>query len=323
MKPEDIVCEVRKDKNLLTIITPVFNGQDYIAETIESVLSLSKEFSFEYIVIDDGSTDATAEIIAKYSKELRSFHQENMGEAAAVNLGVDMAIGDYCIIVNHDDPLLTVELFETSVKLMESDRNLVATYPDWILIDALGEKIEVRETREYSITELAAFSNCLPGPGACFRKVEALAIGGRNANYKYVSDYDFWLRLSQFGHFKRISKPLAQWRLHNDSTSIKNVSMAMAFERIEVIKDYLSYSKTTKRFSRIALSHAYYYAARLTLASNGLPGRKFLLKSIWVRKRWPERANLLVTVVIFFAPVSIYFYRKVESFLPNRYRIAE
>ena len=323
MKPEDIVQGVRKEKILLTIITPVFNGQDYIAETIESVLSLSNEFSFEYIVIDDGSTDATAEIIEKYSKKLRSFHQENRGEAAAVNLGLDTAIGDYCIIVNHDDPLFTSELLATSVKLMESDKNLVATYPDWILINALGDKIEVRETREYSVTELAAFSNCLPGPGACFRKTEALAVGGRNPNYKYVSDYDFWLRLSQFGDFKRIPKPLAQWRLHKNSTSIKNVSMAMVFERIEVIKDYISSTKTTKRFSRIALSHAYYYAARLTLVSNGLPGRKLLLKSIWVRKRWPERANLLVTFTIFFAPVSIYLYRKVESFLPNRYRIAE
>lgn len=312
---------MQMEKILLTVITPVYNGENYIAETIESVLSLSGEYHLDYVVVDDGSTDATWDIVQKYSKKLRSFHQENKGEAAAVNFGINVAIGDYCIIVNHDDPVFTSELFSASIKIMESDINLVATYPDWILINDLGEKVEARQTPEYSIAELVGFSNCLPGPGACFRKAEALMAGGRNAKYRFVSDYDFWLRLSRFGEFKRISKPLAQWRIHKDSTSIKNVSIAMAHEKVEVVKDYLSSTKTTKRFSRIALSHAYYYAARLSLSSKELPGRKFLLKSIWARKSWPERANLLVALTILFAPISTYVYRKAERRLPNRYRI--
>ena len=309
------------EKILLTVITPVYNGEDYIAETIESVLSLSSDYHFEYVVVDDGSTDTTWEIVQKYSGKLKSFHQENNGEAAAVNYGINLAIGDYCIIVNHDDPLFTSELFSASVKILESDVNLVATYPDWILIDKAGEKIEVRQTKEYSIAELAGFSNCLPGPGACFRKSEALMAGGRNAKYRFVSDYDFWLKLSRYGEFKRISKPLAQWRFHSNSTSVRNNSLEMALERIDVISDYLARTITTKQFHRIALSHAYYYAARLALSSTGLPGRKFLLKSIWTRKKWPERANLLVSLAILFSPISLYFYNRAERLLPARYRI--
>ncbi len=312
---------MEKEKIPLTVITPVYNGEDYIAETIESVLRLSREYHFDYVVVDDGSTDATWEIVQKYSRELRGFHQENKGEASAVNFGINLAIGDYCIIVNHDDPLFTAELFSASVKILESDVNLVATYPDWFLIDKSGVEIEVRQTKEYSITELAGFSNCLPGPGACFRKADALLAGGRNAKYRFVSDYDFWLRLSRYGDFKRICKPLAQWRLHGNSTSVRNNSLEMAFERIDVISNYLERTTTTKRFRRIALSHAYYYAARLTLSSAGLPGKKFLLKSIWIRKKWPERANLLVAVAILFAPASQHLYKKAERFLPARYRI--
>jgi len=312
---------MQMEKVFLTVITPVYNGEDYIAETIESVLSLSADYHFDYVVVDDGSTDTTWEIVQRYSGRLRGFHQENKGEASAVNFGINLAIGDYCIIVNHDDPVFTAELLTASVKILESNVNLVATYPDWILIDELGEKIEVRQTKEYSIAELAGFSNCLPGPGACFRKAEALIVGGRNEKYKYVSDHDFWLRLSRHGEFKRIPKPLAQWRLHRNSTSVKNNSLEMALERIDIITDYLTITTTTKRFRRIALSHAYYYAARLTLSSVGLPGRKFLLKSIWARKKWPERANLLVALAILFAPTSLYFYHWAERFLPARYRI--
>lgn len=312
---------MEKERILLTVITPVYNGEHYIAETIESVLSLSSDYHFDYIVVDDGSTDATWEIIQRYSERLRSFHQENKGEAAAVNYGINLAIGDYCIVVNHDDPVFTSELFSASIKILESDTKLVATYSDWILIDELGEKVEVRQTPEYSVAELVSFSNCLPGPGACFRKAQALMAGGRNAKYRFVSDYDFWLRLSKFGDFKRISKPLAQWRTHIDSTTVKNVSAAMAFERVEVVKDYLSATKSTQRFSRIALSHAYYYAARLALSSREVPGRKLLLKSIWARKGWPERANLLVVVAIYFSPISTFLYRKTERRLPKQYRI--
>jgi glycosyltransferase involved in cell wall biosynthesis len=312
---------MEKKKTSLTLITPVYNGENYIAETIESVLSLSADYQFDYVVVDDGSTDRTWEIVQKYSERLRSFHQENKGEAAAVNYGISQAIGDYCIIINHDDPVFTPELFSASIELMESDENLVATYPDWILIDQLGERIEIRQTVEYSVIELVGFSKCLPGPGACFRKAQAQMIGGRSAKYRFVSDYDFWLRLSRYGEFRRIPKPLAQWRLHADSTSVKNTSIEMAFERVDVVRDYLASTLTTKRFQRIALSHAYYYAARLALPAAGLSGRKLLLKSIWARKKWPERANLLVVLAILFAPVSIFIYQKAEKYLPARYRL--
>jgi hypothetical protein len=212
-------------------------------------------------------------------------------------------------------------LFSESIKLLESHDGLVATYPDWFVIDENGKRLELRETSEYSITELVGFSNCIPGPGTCFRKAAALSAGGRNAKYKFVSDYDLWLRLSNFGEFRRIPKPLAQWRLHSDSTSVKMNSVDMAQERIEVIKEYLSSADATVRFSRIALSHAYYFAARLSLSSNEIPGRKFLLESIRIRKKMPEKARFLVVLTILFAPLSLNFYRRIERYLPTRYRI--
>ena len=111
MKLEEIADDGDTPKVLLTVITPVFNGERYIEETINSVLTAAKGFLIDYVIIDDGSSDATPEIIKKFSGRLRSFHQENRGEAAAVNFGIEKALGRYCIIVNYDDPIFTSDLF--------------------------------------------------------------------------------------------------------------------------------------------------------------------------------------------------------------------
>ena len=321
MKSRNFGEDVHKYTSILTIITPVYNGERYVEETIRSVLDAAKEFPVDYVVVDDGSTDSTPERLQKYGNSLRIFRQENQGEAAAVNFGLQMARGKYCIIVNSDDPILTSELFKYSVENLESNSHLVATYPDWYVIDETGEQLEMRVVKDYSLIELAGYSNCLPGPGACFRRETALIAGGRNSKYRYVSDYDLWLRLSIYGDFMRIPQPLAQWRFHKGSTSSQNSSVGMAMERIEVIKEYLASSNVTNKFQRMALSHAYYYAARLALSSRDVPGRTLLLKSIWARKKWPERAKWLVVASVFFAPISTFLYRLVESKLPNRYRL--
>ena len=118
-----------------TIITPVFNGADYIEETVLSVIAATKEIDVEYLVVDDGSTDNTRKLIEKYSAQLQYIYQENLGQAAAINKAIDLAKGVYTTIVNADDPLLTKKLFLESEKIMDREPQVVATYPDWNMID--------------------------------------------------------------------------------------------------------------------------------------------------------------------------------------------
>ena len=99
-----------ENKPLLTIITPVYNGDKYISKTIESVLSAKIEICYEYIVINDGSTDLTSEILNNYRDQIKVFSHQNIGEAATVNRGLENARGNHILIVNADDPLLTGDL---------------------------------------------------------------------------------------------------------------------------------------------------------------------------------------------------------------------
>ncbi|CAN2171027.1 WcaA Glycosyltransferases involved in cell wall biogenesis [Candidatus Nanopelagicaceae bacterium] len=300
---------------LLSIITPVFNGQKYIADTIDSVLRVETSIPFEYIIVDDGSTDDSAKIVREYGAKVRYIYQVNQGEAAAVNEGIRNSSGKYCMVVSDDDPVFKSELFAKSVLFLEENPSIVATYPDWRVIDEFGDEIEKRTTREFSIRELAGLFNCLPGPGACFRKDAAVRIGGRSSKYKYVTDYDFWLRLSETGDFARLQGFMAQWRIHNESTSISSQGKDMAGERIKVIEDYLTRNAPKPDFARMALSHALYYAARIGVTSREVPARRYLFKAFLIARRWPKRCNFFVVLFILLTPFSRYLY----LFLRNKH----
>ena len=71
---------------ILTVVTAVFNGQDYIEETINSVLVAAQNIEFEYIVVNDGSTDATLDILLKFGNQIRIIDKPNSGESESVTL---------------------------------------------------------------------------------------------------------------------------------------------------------------------------------------------------------------------------------------------
>jgi glycosyltransferase involved in cell wall biosynthesis len=87
---------------LISCIVPVYNGEKYLAEAIESVLKQDYE-STEIIVVDDGSTDRTGAVAARYSKRLRYLRQTNAGPGAARNLGIDAAAGEFVAFLDADD----------------------------------------------------------------------------------------------------------------------------------------------------------------------------------------------------------------------------
>ena len=191
---------------MLSIITPVYNGAEYIEDTIVSVLTNApSDYQFEYIVVNDGSTDQTLDVLNQFYDFPNFFviNQPNSGEYAAVNNGLNAAKGNYILVVNADDPMLSSELIPSALDVLQSNPNIVCTYPDWQIINENGLVLDTKIVQEYSEEELVCKFNCLPGPGSIFRREEAIRIGGRR-NWKFVSDYDFWLRLSRIGRFQRI-----------------------------------------------------------------------------------------------------------------------
>jgi glycosyltransferase involved in cell wall biosynthesis len=289
---------------ILTIITPVYNGERYIAETIESVLNAKIDISYEYIVLDDGSTDLTANILSYYRGSIKIFSHSNMGESATVNRGIENAKGNYILIINADDPLLTKDLINKAYEILINDSSVVAIYPDWKIINKYGKTIRNRILPNYSDELLIGHCRCLPGPGTIFRRDAALKIGGRRLNWKFVSDYDFWLRLSRVGKVVRLPEILAQWRENPNSTSIANRGIEMATERIEVTEAFLYENQVPVKLRQMALGNCHYLAARLAFFDHKVNGRALLLKAFKYRCGWPETAKLHVVLYLLLMPIS-------------------
>lgn len=287
-----------------SIITAVYNCEDFIKETVDSVLKYGPQGDFEYIVIDDGSTDRTSVILRDYEGLIKLVMQPNAGEAAAVNNGLRQASGEYCLVVSADDPLTSSKLFSLSRNILDNRSDVVATYPDWQIIDGEGLCQRVVRTLDYSLDRMLGLNVCIPGPGAIFRLKAARDIHGRDTTLRYGSDFDFWLRISRLGELCRIPENLAQWRLHENSTSIKSRGPEMALERVKIIESYLSRYAVSPRLGRKAMGNAYYSAAILRYFNKEVPHRRLLWKAFYVRKAWIETARIHEIVYLLFIPFT-------------------
>jgi glycosyltransferase involved in cell wall biosynthesis len=289
---------------VLSIITPVYNGERFIAETIESVLNANIEISYEYIILDDGSSDSTPSILNDFKDRVQIFSHKNVGESSTVNLGLQKARGEFILVLNADDPFLTSELVKNALETLQKDQAVVAIYPDWKVIDENGKTIRNKILPEYSDETFIGRCKCLPGPGTIFRRDTALKIGGRSKNWKFVGDYDFWLRLSREGKILRQPGILAQWRQNADSTSISQRGIDMANERIAVTQTFIQKYSLPIKLQRMALGNCYYLAARLSFFEKKIGGRNLMLTSLKQRRGWPEEAKFYVVFYLLCLPVS-------------------
>jgi glycosyltransferase involved in cell wall biosynthesis len=303
---------------IITVVTAVYNGEDYIEETILSVLSAARNIEFEYIVVNDGSTDNTLSILNKFQDQIKIIDKANSGESESVTIAFGEARGEFLIVVSADDPLLTKKLFEKSFEDFANDPNLVAIYPDWNMIGPRGEVLKTIIVPDYSDELLIGRCITLPGPGVIFRKSAALKIGGRRKKWTFVGDYDFWLRLSRIGELRHRPEVLAQWRYHPASTSVNKRGPKMANERIAVVEEFLSEFPIDPKIARMSLGSAYFMAARLVFFNSQVPGKKYLIQSFKKRKGWVEESRIHIILFILLIPISSNFYKIFFRFLPTQ-----
>jgi glycosyltransferase involved in cell wall biosynthesis len=223
---------------LVSMITPAYNRASYLDETIQSVLK--QDYSnIEYIVLDDGSTDNTKEVLEKYTGRLIWETHPNMGETKTVNKGWSMAHGEILAVVNSDDPLLPGAV-STAVAFLQSHPDILVAYPDWSFIDADSKVTRHVQVPEYDYLYMLRRHHCIVGPGAFIRRRAFELTGMRDPEFRYVADFEYWLRLGLYGKFARIPKTLAAFRVHADSASVSAKGGAMANEHIRLLKKFYS-----------------------------------------------------------------------------------
>ena len=221
---------------LVTIITPAYNRAAYLEETIQSVLTQDYPH-IEYIVLDDGSTDHTRQVLESYTGRLFWESHPNMGETRTVNKGWRMARGEIIAVVNSDDPLLPGAV-RAAVEFMNARPDILVAYPDWDKIGPRGEVLSRVQVPEYDYVYMLTCHHCIVGPGAFIRRKALDLAGFRDEEFRYVADFEYWLRLGLHGSFARIPKALATFRVHPDSASASHTGRRMAAEHIRLVQKF-------------------------------------------------------------------------------------
>lgn len=224
---------------LVTVITPTYNRASLLGDTISSVINQDYP-KIEYIVLDDGSTDKTSEVVKKFKGKIIYKYHANSGEVKTVNKGFTMSHGEIIGVVNSDDPLLPGAISEV-VKFMNNNPKIIVVYPDWVKIDKNGKEIEKVTVQDFNYEYMLSTHDNITGPGTFFRRKVLDRLKGRDFRFRYVSDYDFWLRAGLIGEFARLPKILATSRVHSDQATSKNKGFSMAMEHIRVLNKIFSF----------------------------------------------------------------------------------
>ena len=200
----------------VSAIIPVYNGARYVADSIRSVLEQSHEVA-ECIVVNDGSTDATAEVLASFGSSIIVVHQDHSGVSAARNAGMGAARGDYFAFLDADDVWFP-DKTAVQVGFLRSAPHAAATYSGFVITDQhlAWRRLVVHSGGPLSVRR--AFLGRSSGLGFSFtglvRREAVEVAGGFNERLSNCADVDFWWRLSRHRAVVGVRRPLALYRQH-------------------------------------------------------------------------------------------------------------
>lgn len=205
----------------MTVLLPVYNGEKYVGGTIESILTQSFE-DFELLILDDGSTDHTPQILAACARRdprIRILRHENRGVGYTLNRGLMEARGQLLAEIGADD-LALPERLAKQVEFLSRNAGHVLVGGYLQIIDHNDTPIGLRRypTSDRRLRSALALYNPFASPSIMYRRVEALAAGGYSSRFRACEDYDFVLRLAKHGLIANIPEPLTAYRLHADAT---------------------------------------------------------------------------------------------------------
>lgn len=218
----------------VTVLMPVYNAASHVAAALESILVQTWR-DFEFLIIDDGSTDRSAQIIRSFGDIRIRFvsNGRNLGLIHTLNNGLDLAQGKYIARMDADDISLPRRL-ERQVDFM--DRNpAIGACGTWV--ETFGERNEVwHYPVEPEVVRVhLLFRSALAHPAACLRRAAFVEHGLRyDDHYPHAEDFQLWQRASEYFPIANMDKVLLKYNIHSSSSSLSNQeAQAQTLRRID------------------------------------------------------------------------------------------
>jgi glycosyltransferase involved in cell wall biosynthesis len=208
---------------LVSVIIPCYNAERYIEATMDSVL-LQTYTNLEVLVIDDGSTDRTNEILRKYIDKvilLRHYGGVNKGRSASVNLALNACHGEYIAFLDHDD-LWEVNKTEVQVGVLEKNPDVGLVYANGYAINENDERLYQlfpKHHRETNSSESILLNCYIPSPSSSLiRRSVLLKTGGFDGDMEHAADHDLLIRISEVSTMAYVDQHLWRNREHSACT---------------------------------------------------------------------------------------------------------
>ncbi len=268
----------------VSVIIPTYQRAGFVGQAIDSVLAQTYT-DYEIIVVDDGSTDNTRDVLTGYGDRLRVIYQENRGAGAARNTGIRAAQGRYIAFLDDDDLWFPHKL-ERQIPILDANPEAALGFTDLVGFDVNG----IRETRysehyppliDGGATALFRY-NFIGGATVCARR-RCLEEIGLFDETLLATDYDLWLRMIEHWPFRYLDEPLYYYRQSPDQQQ-RNAG-AMNESVVRVKEKAYDRNLAIRHLPRATLDTVY-FAGYLSLARRHLSaGRRREARSVLQRYR--------------------------------------
>jgi glycosyltransferase involved in cell wall biosynthesis len=203
----------------VSVAMAVYNGEQYLAEAVESILAQTFT-DFEFIIIDDGSTDGSLSILRRYAaldRRIRLVSRPNRGQVPTLNEILEMARGELIARMDADDIALPSRL-EVQVDYLRRHPECLVVGSRVLLIDGDGEPLcefsKAQTHEEIDGAHLRGEGGAIIHPAVVMRREAFLAVGGYRAEVASAEDLDLWLRLAERGRLANVPEMLLKYRRH-------------------------------------------------------------------------------------------------------------
>jgi len=283
----------------VSVVIAAYNRARFLPECIESVLSQTFQ-DFEVLIVDDGSTDNTREVVSAYCPPVKYFHQENQGAPATKSKGIELVSGDYIALLDSDDVLLE-DALKKGVDVLDRWPNVGLSYGQAYIMDEEGHVTElsrpshckgsyVRSGKE-EIKDLM-LGNYITGSTTMIRRSCFALVGLFNPVFRRGSeDFDMWVRLAKRYDVAYIDSPLVKYRVHHQSLSAGRQVDEVKWAHGLILRSIFNDNELGNLYDKLRAKANYHFYCRLARIAKSRgdfkTARGYLLKALRV---YPQAA---------------------------------
>lgn len=279
----------------VSIIIPTYNREEYISETIESLLHQTYR-DFEIIVVNDGSTDNTIKKLEQFGSKIKLINQSNSERAVSRNNGVKNSTGEYVAFVDSDDIWFKNKL-EKQTEVLDNNKDIILVYGQSYRINENSQKTKTakRQKEGFSGTvfENLLFRNFIPSPTPIIRRDYFNKTYGFQTKYIPYEDWEYWIRFSLLGKFYFLKEPLAYYRIHKlqsvkltSAEKIENVTNLLLEDSFKLKETSVEIKRKSLGLANLRFGYWYLLADQTEIAKEKIEKAKKLYPQFTFDPRW-------------------------------------